>query len=196
MTPFLHEVLISCKTNFAACITSASNETVLPAACVCELLGLHLVRETQAAACRQDSLEPSMGQKELHTLHQPHFCYIMSWPSVFLICFSPPTPPLWIQLVEEIWRSIRSIIVFLFSFSKFYFHFPTLMCPVWKRTVFLRNVFRGAGRISCYPAHWIFTDEENSSTNPSPFFHWDRSSLNGIDPRGETSLLPGISLYK
>lgn len=34
VTPFLHEVLISCKTKFAACITSASNETVLLAVCL------------------------------------------------------------------------------------------------------------------------------------------------------------------
>lgn len=37
VTPSLHEVLISCKTNFAACITSASNETVLLPVCVCSL---------------------------------------------------------------------------------------------------------------------------------------------------------------
>lgn len=34
VTPFLHEVLISCKTKFAACITSASNESVLLAVCL------------------------------------------------------------------------------------------------------------------------------------------------------------------
>lgn len=43
VTPFLHEVLISCKTKFAACITSASNETVLLAVCLLAIGSSHSV---------------------------------------------------------------------------------------------------------------------------------------------------------